>query len=98
MSFTTLWLLRTYLTAYSLFFLYSFNSYGGVSGALRSCMARLFILEQEYKQKMRKEMITVLANQQLSIEAFTKMPLLHNFILEVLRMHPPVPVFFGRAK
>lgn len=61
-------------------------------------MARLFILEQEYKQKMRNEMITVLSNQQLSIEAFTEMPLLHNFILEVLRMHPPVPVFFGRAK
>lgn len=79
-------------------FMLNFNSYGGVSGALRSCLARLFILEQEYKQKMRNEIKTVLSNQELSIEAFKKMPHLHNFILEVLRMHPPVPVFFGRAK
>lgn len=61
-------------------------------------MARLYILEQEYKQKMRNEIITVLSNHELSVEAFREMPQLHNFILEVLRMHPPVPVFFGRAK
>ena len=60
-------------------------------------MARLYVLEEEYKQKMRNEIITVLLNQKLSEEAFKEMPHLHNFILEVLRMHPPVPVFFGRA-
>lgn len=79
-------------------FPFSFNAYGGVSGSLRTCMARLFVLEQDYKQKMKNEMITVSSNQALSKEALTEMPLLHNFILEVLRMHPPVPVFFGRAR
>lgn len=79
-------------------FMLNFNAYGGVSGSLRTGMARLFMLEQDYKQKMKNEMITVLSNQELSKEALTEMPLLHNFILELLRMHPPVPVFFGRAR
>ncbi|KAL9988425.1 hypothetical protein ACROYT_G002868 [Oculina patagonica] len=79
-------------------FMLNFNSYGGVSGALRTCMARLYVLEPDYKQKMRNEIITVLSNQELSEEAFKEMPHLQNFILEVLRMHPPVPVFFGRAR
>lgn len=61
-------------------------------------MARLYVLEQDYKQKMINEMITVLSNQELSEQALKEMPLLNNFILEVLRMHPPVPVFFGRAR
>ena len=86
------------LIFYYFFFLYSFNSYGGVSGALRTCMARLYILEQEYKQKMKNEIISVLSSQELSQEALKEMRHLHNFILEILRMHPPVPVFFGRAK
>ncbi|KAJ7339349.1 hypothetical protein OS493_005743 [Desmophyllum pertusum] len=79
-------------------FMLNFNSYGGVSGALRTCMARLYVLEPEYKEKMKNEIITVLSHQNLSVEAFKEMPHLNNFILEVLRMHPPVPVFFGRTK
>lgn len=79
-------------------FMLNFNSYGGVSGALRSCIARLFILEQDYKQRMKSELETVLSNKELSVDDFKEMPLLNNFILEVLRMHPPVPVFFGRAR
>lgn len=48
---------------------------------------------------MKREIITVMSNgQELSEEALKEMPLLKNFILEVLRMHPPVPVFFGRAR
>ena len=47
---------------------------------------------------MKNEIKTVLSNKELSEEVFKEMPLLHNFILEVLRMHPPVPVFFGRAR
>lgn len=69
-----------------------------MSGALRSCIARLFILEQDYKQRMKSELETVLSNKELSVDDFKEMPLLNNFILEVLRMHPPVPVFFGRAR
>lgn len=61
-------------------------------------MARLYVLEPEYKEKMKNEIITVLSHQNLSVEAFKEMPHLNNFILEVLRMHPPVPVFFGRTK
>ena len=38
-------------------FPFSFNAYGGVSGSLRTCMARLFVLEQDYKQKMKNEVI-----------------------------------------
>ena len=79
-------------------FLHSFNSYGGVSGALRTCIARLYVLEQDYKQRMKEEIITVLSNEELTEEALKKMTFLSNFILEVLRMHPPVPVFFGRAR
>jgi len=79
-------------------FMLNFNSYGGVSGALRTCIARLYVLEQDYKQRMKEEIITVLSNEELTEEALKKMTLLSNFILEVLRMHPPVPVFFGRAR
>ena len=70
-----------------------------MSGALRTCIARLYILENEYKDRMKSEIITVMSNgQEFSKEALKEMPLLKNFILEVLRMHPPVPVFFGRAR
>jgi len=47
---------------------------------------------------MKEEIITVLSNEELTEEALKKVTLLSNFILEVLRMHPPVPVFFGRAR
>ena len=66
---------------------------------LRSCIARLYVLEEDYKQSMKNELKTVLSNKaELSEAALKEMTLLHNFILEVLRMHPPVPVFFGRAR
>ncbi|KAM7440752.1 hypothetical protein ABFA07_010146 [Porites harrisoni] len=80
-------------------FMLNFNAYGGVSGALRTCIARLYILENEYKDRMKREIITVMSNgQEFSKESLKEMPLLKNFVLEVLRMHPPVPVFFGRAR
>lgn len=80
-------------------FMLNFNAYGGVSGVLRSCIARLYVLEEDYKQSMKNELKTVLSNKAELLEAALKeMTLLHNFILEVLRMHPPVPVFFGRAR
>lgn len=70
-----------------------------MSGALRTCIARLYILENEYKDRMKREIITVMSNgQEFSEESLKEMPLLQNFVLEVLRMHPPVPVFFGRAR
>lgn len=77
---------------------FSFNAYGGVSGVLCTCLARLYVLEEGYKQRMKNELKTILSNKELSEASLEEMILLHNFILEVLRMHPPVPVFFGRAR
>lgn len=79
-------------------FMLNFNAYGGVSGLLRTCLARLYVLEEDYKQRMKNELKTILSNKELSEASLEEMILLHNFILEVLRMHPPVPVFFGRAR
>ncbi|XP_029184932.2 allene oxide synthase, chloroplastic-like isoform X2 [Acropora millepora] len=79
-------------------FMLNFNAYGGVSGVLRTCLARLYVLEEDYKQRMKNELKTILSNKELSEASLEEMILLRNFILEVLRMHPPVPVFFGRAR
>ena len=69
-----------------------------MSGVLRTCLARLYVLEEDYKQRMKNDLKTILSNKELSEASLEEMILLHNFILEVLRMHPPVPVFFGRAR
>nr|QJI54761.1 cytochrome CYP443C1 [Nematostella vectensis] len=79
-------------------FMLNFNAYGGVSGALIGCLARLTVTDPKYKDAMRHEVISAVDKDGVTHESLNQMNRLHWFVLENLRMCPPVPLFFGRAR
>ncbi|XP_001636360.2 9-divinyl ether synthase [Nematostella vectensis] len=76
----------------------NFNASPGTGAAMRSAAARLSLMSKEKKNEMKEEIKMHLGTVGLNLRTLKKMNKLDQFTCEVLRMHPPVALFFGVAR
>ncbi|CAH1248467.1 CYP7B1 [Branchiostoma lanceolatum] len=76
-----------------------FNACGAVTAALVSSVARLHTLSDTEKNDILQPTLQALEkNQGISGESLGEMKTLESFVLEVLRLHPPVFFFWALAR
>ncbi|KAH6780481.1 hydroperoxide lyase 1 [Perilla frutescens var. hirtella] len=84
-------------TIHNLLFMLGFNAFGGFFLFLISLLSNLGE-QQSIHEELRKEVRAKLSNSDLSFEAVKEMDLVNSFVYETLRMAPPVPQQYGRAR
>lgn len=84
---------------HNLLFILGFNAFGGFSIFLPSVLANLES-QKAVHDEIRKEVRETLARNGnvLSLDAVKQMELVNSFVYETLRMNPPVPNQFARAR
>ena len=78
-------------------FMAGFNAIGGLSVTVISCLACYLRLQEDERQLLKEDVDRFLAATDYD-EVFPTLKYVHSFYLEVMRMHPPVPSIYGRAK
>ncbi|KAL9322598.1 hypothetical protein ACSQ67_010651 [Phaseolus vulgaris] len=81
---------------HNLLFVLGFNSYGGFSIFLPSlidAIASNSALQEKLKKEAREN-----GGSTLTFDSVKEMPLVQSVVYETLRMNPPVPLQFGRAR
>ncbi|PWA50953.1 hypothetical protein CTI12_AA468230 [Artemisia annua] len=82
---------------HNLLFILGFNAFGGFSIFLPSLLASLGSDKSGIQEKLRKE-VREKAESGLSFKSVTEMDLVQSFVYETLRLNPPVPLQYGRAR
>lgn len=82
---------------HNLLFTLGFNAFGGFSIFLPRLLASLGSDETGIQEKLRKE-VREKAEAGLSFKSVTEMDLVQSFVCETLRLNPPVPLQYGRAR
>ncbi|KAL9145064.1 hypothetical protein ABFS82_13G014600 [Erythranthe guttata] len=83
---------------HNLLFILGFNAFGGFSILLPNLLTNLGN-DKEVQEQLRKEVREKLtAADGLSFDSVKQMDLVNSFVYETLRMKPPVPSQFGRAR
>ncbi|GKB81394.1 fatty acid hydroperoxide lyase, chloroplastic [Tanacetum coccineum] len=84
-------------TIHNLLFTLGFNAFGGFSIFLPSLLSSLGSDKTGIQEKLRKE-VREKASSGLSFKSVTEMDLVQSFVYETLRLNPPVPLQYGRAR
>ncbi|KAJ6973291.1 hypothetical protein NC653_033582 [Populus alba x Populus x berolinensis] len=83
-------------TIHNLLFVLGFNAFGGFSIFLPGLISRI-VSDTALQEKLRDE-VRQNAGPNLSFESVMKMPLVQSVVYETLRLSPPVPLQFARAR
>ena len=83
---------------HNLVFMLGFNAFGGFSLFFLSLLSSLSEQKPSVQAELRKEVREKLSNNVLSFETVKEMDLVNSFVYETLRLDPPVPQQFGRAR
>lgn len=84
-------------TIHNLLFILGFNAFGGFSIFFLSLLASLESDKTGIQEKLRKE-VREKADSGLSFRSVQEMDLVQSFVYETLRLNPPVPLQYGRAR
>ncbi|KAK1439814.1 hypothetical protein QVD17_05636 [Tagetes erecta] len=84
-------------TIHNLLFILGFNAFGGFSIFFLSLLASLESDKTGIQEKLRKE-VREKADSGLSFKSVQEMDLVKSFVYETLRLNPPVPLQYGRAR
>nr|XP_043618642.1 fatty acid hydroperoxide lyase, chloroplastic [Erigeron canadensis] len=84
-------------TIHNLLFTLGFNAFGGFSIFLPSLLAALGSDTTGVQEKLCKE-VREKAGSGLSFSSVKEMDLVQSFVYETLRLNPPVPLQYGRAR
>lgn len=76
----------------------NFNAAPGTGAAMRSAAARLSVMTTEERRELRSEIRECLGPIGLNLKTLHKMKKLDNLVCEVLRLYPPVALYFGVAR
>ncbi|KAL2245725.1 fatty acid hydroperoxide lyase, chloroplastic [Sesamum indicum] len=82
---------------HNLLFILGFNAFGGFLIFFISLLSSLGE-QKSVHDELRKEVREKLSNNVLSFETVQQMELVFSFVYETLRLNPPVPSQFGRAR
>ncbi|XP_010548890.1 PREDICTED: linolenate hydroperoxide lyase, chloroplastic [Tarenaya hassleriana] len=86
-------------TIHNLLFVLGFNAYGGFSVFLPSLIGRIAGDESGLQERIRTEVRRVCGSQSdLNFRSVNEMDLVKSVVYETLRMSPPVPLQFARAR
>ncbi|GAB2274926.1 hypothetical protein Dimus_009695 [Dionaea muscipula] len=83
-------------TIHNLLFILGFNAFGGFSVFFPTLLSILLKDSEGVQRKLREEVRS--GTSTLSFESVKQMPLLQSFVYEALRLNPPVPIQYGRAR
>ncbi|KAJ6674667.1 CYTOCHROME P450 26 [Salix viminalis] len=83
-------------TVHNLLFILGFNAFGGFSIFLPGLISRI-ASDTALQEKLRNE-VRQNSGPSLSFESVMKMPLVQSVVYETLRLSPPVPMQFARAR
>ncbi|XP_068695850.1 uncharacterized protein [Montipora foliosa] len=76
----------------------NFNAAPGTGAAMRSAAATLSVMTMEERMELKSEIRECLGPIGLNLKTLHKMKKLDNLVCEVLRMYPPVALYFGVAR
>lgn len=82
---------------HNLLFILGFNSYGGFSIFLPNLIKTIADDSTGLQEKLRKE-AREKAGSTLGFDSLKNLELINSVVYETLRMNPPVPLQFGRAR
>ncbi|KAI4322511.1 hypothetical protein L6164_022198 [Bauhinia variegata] len=82
---------------HNMFFMLGFNAFGGFSVFLPSLIETIASDETGLQEKLRKEARDN-GGSQLSFESVKEMELIQSVVYETLRLNPPVPLQYARAR
>ncbi|KAL3635427.1 hypothetical protein CASFOL_019974 [Castilleja foliolosa] len=82
---------------HNLLFTLGFNAFGGFSILFPKLIANLGD-QKRVHDELREEVRQKLSGNDLSFETVREMDLINSFVYETLRLSPPVPSQFGRAR
>ncbi|MFS7933554.1 putative cytochrome P450 [Helianthus anomalus] len=84
---------------HNLLFIIGFNAFGGFSILFPSLLSALAADETGVQEKLRKEVREKAGPASgLSLRSVQEMDLVLSFVYETLRLNPPVPLQYGRAR
>ncbi|KAM0072852.1 putative cytochrome P450 [Helianthus debilis subsp. tardiflorus] len=84
---------------HNLLFILGFNAFGGFSILFPSLLSALASDKTGIQEKLRKEVREkVESGSGLSLRSVQEMDLVQSFVYETLRLNPPVPLQYGRAR
>ncbi|KAG6657758.1 hypothetical protein CIPAW_04G113000 [Carya illinoinensis] len=82
---------------HNLLFILGFNAFGGFSVYLPGLMSRIVSDKTGLQEKIGTE-VKEKAGSTLSFDSVKEMPLVMSLVYETLRLSPPVPTQYGRAR
>ncbi|XP_050207086.1 fatty acid hydroperoxide lyase, chloroplastic [Mercurialis annua] len=82
---------------HNILFVMGFNSYGGFSIFIPNLISRIGSDTTGLQEKLRKE-VREKGGPSLTFDSVKQMPLVQSLVYETLRMSPPVPLQFARAR
>lgn len=82
---------------HNLLFVLGFNAYGGFSVFLPGLVSTIVSDTTGLQAKLRKE-AREKGGPTLSFDSIKEMPLIQSVVYETLRLNPPVPIQYGRAR
>ncbi|CAI9294779.1 unnamed protein product [Lactuca saligna] len=84
-------------TIHNLLFTLGFNAFGGFSIFLPSLLSALGSADRRIQENLRQE-VREKTGSGLTFRAVNEMELIQSFVYETLRLNPPVPLQYGRAR
>ncbi|GAB4825193.1 hypothetical protein Ancab_008068 [Ancistrocladus abbreviatus] len=85
-------------TIHNLLFMLGFNAFGGFSIFLPTLLSKLGEKPTGVQSKLKEEARLKSGGSSLSFQSIKEMPLIQSFVYETLRLNPPVPIQYGRAR
>ncbi|KAK1396122.1 Fatty acid hydroperoxide lyase [Heracleum sosnowskyi] len=83
---------------HNLIFILGFNAFGGFSVFLPSIFNTLGNDKTGLQQKLRNEVKEKIGTNSLSFDSVKQLDLVNSFVYETLRLNPPVPLQYARAR
>ncbi|KAL4555532.1 hypothetical protein LXL04_038154 [Taraxacum kok-saghyz] len=83
---------------HNLLFTLGFNAYGGFTIFFPSLLSALGSATPDVREKLRQEVREKTGSGGLTFRAVNEMELVQSFVYETLRLNPPVPLQYGRAR
>ncbi|KAK3040439.1 hypothetical protein RJ639_028688 [Escallonia herrerae] len=85
-------------TIHNLLFILGFNAFGGFSVYFPTLLSALGDDKTGLQDKLREEVRETIGTSPLSFSSVKEMELVQSFVYETLRLNPPVPLQFARAR
>ncbi|GAV69702.1 p450 domain-containing protein [Cephalotus follicularis] len=83
---------------HNLLFVLGFNAFGGFSVFLPSLIAVIASDKKGLQEKLRNEVREKIGSTSLTFDSVTRLDLVQSVVYETLRVNPPVPLVYGRAR